>query len=54
LPLASETILGVLKLYDSTGDNVDGTMTQKAITEELDSKVELSLKEDEELVIFSL
>ena len=54
LPLASETILGVLKLYDSVGDNVDGTMTQRAITEELDSKVELSLKEDEELVIFSL
>ena len=54
LPTASETILGVLKLYDSVGDNVDGTMTQRAITEELDTKVELSLKEDEELVIFSL
>ena len=72
LPRASETILGVLKLYDTTGDNTDGTMTQRAITEgldnveenvnikiedinkELDTKVELSLKEDEELVIFSL
>ena len=61
LPTASETTLGVLKLYNSTGDNIDGTMTQKAITdeledinEELDTKVELSLKEDEELVIFSL
>ena len=54
LPTASETVLGVLKLYDSTGDNIDGTMTQRAITEELDTKVELSLKEDEELVIFSL
>lgn len=54
LPAASETVLGVLKLYDSTGDNIDGTMTQRAITEELDTKVELSLKEDEELVIFSL
>lgn len=68
LPQASETILGVLKLYNSTGDNVDGTMTQKAITEgldnieediedinkELNTKVELSLKEDEELVIFSI
>jgi hypothetical protein len=29
-------------------------MTQKAITEELDTKVEVSLKEDEELAIFSL
>ena len=54
LPTASETALGVLKLYDSIGDNIDGTMTQRAITEELDTKVELSLKEDEELVIFSL
>lgn len=68
LPHASETILGVLKLYDTTGNNTDGTMTQRAITEELDNveenikdineelntKVELSLKEDEELVIFSL
>ena len=54
LPTASETVLGVLKLYDSTGDNIDGTMTQRAITEELDTKVELSLKEDEELEIFSL
>lgn len=54
LPVASETILGVLKLYDSTGENTDGTMTQRAITEELDTKVELSLKEDEELVIFLL
>lgn len=72
LPHASETILGVLKLYDSKGNNVDGTMTQRAITEgldnveenvnikiedinkELDTKIELSLKEDEELVIFSL
>ena len=54
LPTASETVLGVLKLYNTTGSNTDGTMTQKAITEELDTKVELSLKEDEELVIFSL
>lgn len=61
LPTASETVLGVLKLYNNTGDNIDGTMTQKAITneleninEELDTKVELRLKEDEELVIFSL
>ena len=53
--------MGVLKLYNDTGDNIDGTMTQKAITkelgninEELDTKVEVSLKEDEELVIFSL
>jgi hypothetical protein len=44
----------VLKLYNEVGYNTDGTMTQKAITEELDTKVELSLKEEEELIIFSL
>lgn len=68
LPTASETVLGVLKLYNTTGNNTDGTMTQKAITQELDNldeklggidkeldtKIELSLKEDEELIIFSL
>lgn len=68
LPAASETILGVLKLYNNIGNNTDGTMTQQAITKELDeldkglneldkeldTKIELSLKEDEELVIFSL
>ena len=61
IPHASENVFGIVKLYNDTGDNVDGTMTQKAITEELDSvnkeldtKVEISLKEDEELVIFSL
>lgn len=49
-----------MKLYSTTGENVDGTMTQKAITkelnsinDELDDKVEISLKKDEELLIFT-
>lgn len=61
LPTASELIKGVMRLYATTGDNTDGTMTQKAITEELDTvnkeldtKVEVSLKEEDELIIFSL
>ena len=54
LPTASETIAGVLKIYNTIGQNTDGTMTQKAITDELNTKVEVSLKEDDELVIFSL
>lgn len=52
--LASSKVPGIMKLYNSTGSNTDGTMTQKAITEELDTKVELTLKEEEELIIFSL
>lgn len=58
--VANESMAGIMKLYQSTGYNVDGTMTQKAITNELDSisdelddKVEISLEKDEELLIFT-
>ena len=53
LQLASEQVAGVMKLYSTTGENEDGTMTQKAITKELSEKFELAIKEEEELVIFS-
>lgn len=53
LEIASEKIAGVMKLYNETGSNVDGTMTQHAITKELNEKVEMTLNEEEELVIFS-
>ena len=53
VPPASSDLPGILKVYDSIGSNVDGAMTQKAITDELNTKVELTLKEDEELVVFS-
>lgn len=36
---------GLIKLYSTTGEHIDGTMTQKAITAELNKKVELSLDE---------
>ena len=52
--LATSSEAGIMKLYNETGQNIDGTMTQKAITDELDQKVELTLKEDEELVIFEI
>ena len=51
--IASDIIPGIMKLYSTTGQNVDGTMTQKAITDELDEKVEIALNIEEELVIFS-
>lgn len=53
LPAATSTEAGVLKLYDTTGQNTDGTMTQKAITDELNDKVEMTLVEEEEKIIFS-
>lgn len=53
LNLASEELAGVMKLYSTTGDNEDGTMTQRAITKELSEKFELTINADEELIIFT-
>ena len=53
LPTASKDEAGILKLYDSLGYNTDGTMTQKAITQELNEKFELKINAEEELIIFS-
>lgn len=52
-PLASAEISGIMKLYDSVGQNTDGTMTQKAISDELDDKVEIALNIEEEMIIFT-
>lgn len=43
---------GILKLYNTTGQNVDGTMTQKAITDELEQRFKASI--DNELLILSV
>ena len=47
---ATATTAGVMKLYDTLGQNTDGTMTQKAITKELNEKIEASVDEDNELL----
>lgn len=44
---------GVVKLYDELGEAEDGTLSQKALTEELAEKVEVSLNKSEELLIFT-
>lgn len=53
IPSATATVPGIMKLYNTVGQNEDGTMTQKAITDELDDKVEVSVNLDEELLIFT-
>lgn len=53
IPVASATTAGVMKLYETLGYNTDGTMTQKAITDELDDKVEITLNASEEMIIFT-
>lgn len=52
IPQATIDVAGIMKLYDNTGVNVDGTMTQKSITNELNKKVEAKVDEDNETVIF--
>lgn len=50
IPSASAEVAGVLKLYDGLGDNIDGTMTQKAITTELNKKFEVMV--EDEIIVF--
>lgn len=53
-PTATPTQAGIMKLYSTTGQNTDGTMTQKAITDGLNEKFEMQVSEDdEEMIIFS-
>lgn len=50
---ATDTTPGLVKLYSTTGQNTDGTMTQKAITDELDLRYKAFIESDDELLIFS-
>lgn len=49
---ATAQTAGIMKLYDSLGSNTDGTMTQKAITDELSEKIELELDLESETLNF--
>ena len=39
LPIATDTVAGIAKLYTTTGSNTDGTMDQNSITTELGQRV---------------
>lgn len=43
---------GIMKLYDTVGQNIDGTMTQRAITKELNEKFEMDVIPEDEMLIF--
>lgn len=49
---ATAEVAGLVKLYDTVGQNTDGTMTQKAITNELNEKFELDVIKEEEMIVF--
>ena len=50
---ATANVPGIVKLYSSTGYNTDGTMTQKAITDEFDLRYKASIDSNNELLVFS-
>lgn len=54
IPNATANEAGIVKLYSATGQEIDGTMTQKAITDELNKKVEASVNGSDELLILSI
>lgn len=54
LTTASSDMPGLMKLYNTIGQNVDGTMTQKSITDELNQRIKTDVDAEEELLIFSL
>lgn len=41
-----------MKLYDTIGNNIDGTMTQRAITKELSEKFEMEVIVEDEMLVF--
>ena len=52
-PVASATTAGIAKLYDTTGGNTDGSMTQKSITDALNKKAEVTYDAVRGLLIIS-
>ncbi len=54
LSVANAEMPGIMKLYNTTGQNIDGTMTQKSITDELNLRTKMDIDAQEELIIFSL
>lgn len=54
LTTASSDIAGTMKLYSTMGQNTDGTMTQKSITDELTIRIKADVDEENELLVFTL
>ena len=41
-----------MKLYNTKGNNVDGTISQFIFTQEINKKIEMGMDEEKETVIF--
>ena len=51
---ASSDVAGLVKLYNTVGQNTDGTMTQKSITDELYLRFKTDVDTENELLVFTL
>lgn len=54
LTTASSDMAGTMKLYNTMGQNTDGTMTQKSITDELTVRFKTDVDAENELLVFTL
>lgn len=52
--LGTDEATGLTKLYATTGNAEDGTMTQKAIKTELDKKVGVSIDSTQDMLVFTI
>lgn len=53
VPMATESVAGLIKLYNEHGNNIDGTMTQRSITYGVNN-IELAIAEDDpEMLVIS-
>lgn len=52
LPTASSEVAGIMKLYNTIGNNTDGAISQFAFTQEINKKIEMSVDVDKEIVYF--
>lgn len=43
---------GIMKLYDTLGQNTDGTITQRLFTDEINQKFEMDVAPEDEMLIF--
>lgn len=50
---ATDTTLGIMKLYDETGENIDGSMTQRSVTHAINEKTASSISADDLLEILT-
>lgn len=53
IPKANSMQTGTVKLYTEMGQSEDGTMTQKAITDELNKKLEATVDSDDEKLVLT-